>query len=146
MKIFKSIDISATGMTAERTRMEIIAKNIANANVTRTSSGTPYRRQKVVFKQNETSPFSVYLSKYSNKLHNAKGVKVSEIIEDQTPFKQIYEPGHPDADDNGYVQMPNVDITTEMVDMISATRAYEANMSAINSSKNMALKALEIGR
>lgn len=146
MKIFSSIDISATGMTAERTRMEIISKNIANANVTRTSSGTPYRRQKVVFKQNEVSPFSAYLSKYSNELQNAKGVKVSEIIEDKSPFKQVYEPGHPDADENGYVQMPNVDITTEMVDMITATRAYEANMSAINSSKNMALKALEIGR
>lgn len=133
-------------MTAERTRMEIISKNIANANVTRTSSGTPYRRQKVVFRQNEASSFSAFLSKFSNELQNAKGVKVSEIVEDKTPFKQVYEPGHPDADENGYIQMPNVDITTEMVDMISATRAYEANMSAINSSKNMALKALEIGR
>ncbi|WIV10853.1 flagellar basal body rod protein FlgC [Proteiniborus sp. MB09-C3] len=146
MKMFNSIDISATGMTAERTRMEIISKNIANASVTRTSSGMPYRRQMVVFKQNEASPFSAYLSEFSNELQKAKGVKVSEIVEDKTPFKQIYEPGHPDADNNGYVQMPNVDITTEMVDMISATRAYEANMSAINSAKNMALKALEIGR
>lgn len=146
MKIFNSIDISASGMTAERTRMEIISKNIANANVTRTSSGTPYRRQMVVFKRNETSPFSTYLTKFSNELQKSKGVKVSEIVEDRTPFKLVYEPGHPDADDNGYIQMPNVDITTEMVDMISATRAYEANMSAINSAKNMAVKALEIGR
>ncbi|WP_352419594.1 flagellar basal body rod protein FlgC [Proteiniborus sp.] len=146
MKIFNTIDISATGMTAERTRMEIISKNIANASVTRTSGGTPYRRQMVVFKQNEATPFSNCLSKYSNKLLNAKGVKISAIIEDKTPFKQIYEPGHPDSDSNGYVQMPNVDITTEMVDMISATRAYEANMSAISSAKNMAMKALEIGR
>ncbi len=146
LKIFSSINVSATGMTAERTRMEVISKNIANASVTRTSSGTPYRRQMVVFKQNETTPFSAYLSKFSNELLNYKGVKISAIIEDKTPFKQIYEPGHPDADENGYVQMPNVDITTEMVDMISATRAYEANMSAINSAKNMAMKALEIGR
>lgn len=146
MRIFNPIDISATGMTAERTRMEIISKNIANANVTRTSSGTPYRRQMVVFKQNEKTPFSAYLSKYSNELLKSKGVKITAIIEDITPFKQVYEPGHPDADNNGYVQMPNVDITTEMVDMISATRAYEANMSAINSAKNMAMKALEIGR
>lgn len=146
MKIFNSIDISATGMTAERTRMEIISKNIANSNVTRTSSGTPYRRQMVVFKQNQSTPFSTYLSKFSNELLKNKGVKISTIVEDTTPFKQIYEPGHPDADNNGYVQMPNVDITTEMVDMISATRAYEANMSAINSAKNMAMKALEIGR
>lgn len=146
MKLFNSFDISATGMTAERTRMETISKNIANANVTRTSSGTPYRRQMVVFKQNETTPFSTYLSKCSNVLLKGKGVKISAIIEDKTPFKQVYEPGHPDSDSNGYVQMPNVDITTEMVDMISATRAYEANMSSINTAKNMAMKALEIGR
>mgnify|MGYP000282740974 CR=1 FL=1 len=146
MKIFSSIDISSTGMTAERTRMEIISKNIANANVTRTSSGTPYRRQMVVFKENKNDSFSTYLSRSLSELQNSKGVKVSEIVEDKTPFKQVYDPGHPDADENGYVQMPNVDITTEMVDMISATRAYEANMSAINSAKNMAMKALEIGR
>jgi len=133
-------------MTAERTRMEIISKNIANANVTRTSSGTPYRRQMVVFKENKNDSFSTYLSRSLSELQNSKGVKVSEIVEDKTPFKQVYDPGHPDADENGYVQMPNVDITTEMVDMISATRAYEANMSAINSAKNMAMKALEIGR
>lgn len=146
MKIFNSINISATGMTAERTRMEIISKNIANANVTRTSSGTPYRRQMVVFKQNEKTPFSSYLSKYSNEFLKCQGVKITGVIEDKTPFKQVYEPGHPDADSNGYVQMPNVDITIEMVDMISATRAYEANMNTINSAKNMAMKALEIGR
>ncbi|MFA5524464.1 MAG: flagellar basal body rod protein FlgC [Tissierellales bacterium] len=146
MKIFNSIDISASGMTAERTRMEVISKNIANASVTRTSNGTPYRRQMVVFKRNETSPFSAYLSKFTNELQKAEGVKVSQIVEDTTPYKQIFEPGHPDADENGYIQMPNVDITTEMVDMISATRAYEANMSSINSAKNIAMKALEIGR
>ena len=146
MSIFSSIDISATGMTAERTRMEIISKNIANANVNRTSSGEPYRRQMVVFKQNENTPFSTYLSKFAKERLNAKGVKISKIVEDMTPFKQIYEPGHPDADSNGYIQMPNVDITTEMVDMISAARAYEANMSSIDTSQNMALKALEIGR
>jgi len=146
LKIFNSIDISASGMTAERTRMEVISKNIANASVTRTSNGTPYRRQMVVFKRNETSPFSAYLSKFTNELQKAEGVKVSQIVEDTTPYKQIFEPGHPDADENGYIQMPNVDITTEMVDMISATRAYEANMSSINSAKNIAMKALEIGR
>lgn len=146
MSIFSSIDISATGMTAERTRMEIISKNITNANVNRTSSGEPYRRQMVIFKQNETTPFSTYLSKFTKEKLNAKGVKISKIVEDMTPFKQIYEPGHPDADSNGYIQMPNVDITTEMVDMISAARAYEANMSSIDTSQNMALKALEIGR
>ncbi|WP_235436135.1 flagellar basal body rod protein FlgC [Gottschalkia purinilytica] len=144
--MFSSINISASGLTAERTRMDVISKNIANANTTRTSSGKPYRRQMPLFKEREGESFSSYLSKESDKLFNKNGVKVSGIIEDKTPFKKVYDPGHPDADQNGYVEMPNVDIVTEMVDMITATRAYEANMTAINSAKSMAMKALEIGR
>lgn len=146
MGIFSSINISATGLTAERTRMDIISKNIANANTTRTSNGGPYRRQLAVFKEKAGTPFSTYLSKQSASLLQNQGVKISAIIEDKTPFKSVYEPGHPDADNNGYVLMPNIDVVTEMVDMITATRAYEANMTAINSAKSMALKALEIGR
>ncbi|KNF08808.1 flagellar basal-body rod protein FlgC [Gottschalkia purinilytica] len=146
MGMFSSINISASGLTAERTRMDVISKNIANANTTRTSSGKPYRRQMPLFKEREGESFSSYLSKESDKLFNKNGVKVSGIIEDKTPFKKVYDPGHPDADQNGYVEMPNVDIVTEMVDMITATRAYEANMTAINSAKSMAMKALEIGR
>lgn len=146
MGIFNSINVSATGLTAERTRMDIISKNIANANTTRTSTGGPYRRQMVVFEEKEGTPFSTYLSKYSSGTFKNQGVKISSIVEDKTPFKKVYEPGHPDADNNGYVMMPNVDIVTEMVDMITATRAYEANMTAINSAKSMAMKALEIGR
>jgi len=146
MGIFNSINISASGLTAERTRMEVISKNIANANTTRTSNGGPYRRQMVVFKEKTGTPFSKYLSQQSESLLQGQGVKVSAIVEDKTPLKRVYEPGHPDADENGYVSMPNVDTVTEMVDMITATRAYEANMTAINSAKSMALKALEIGR
>lgn len=146
MGLFDSINISSSGLTAERTRMEIISKNIANANTTRTSGGTPYRRKMVVFKEQTKVPFSTYLSKYSKDLLDKQGVKISGIVEDKSPFKKVYDPGHPDANKDGYVLMPNVDIVKEMVDMISATRAYEANITAINSSKSMARRALDIGR
>lgn len=146
MGVFDAINISASGLSAERIRMDIISKNIANANTTRTSSGLPYRRKMVVFKEKSSKPFSYYLSEYSRKSLNKQGVKISAIVEDKSPFKRVYEPGHPDADKDGYVLMPNVEVVKEMVDMISASRAYEANITAINSSKTMAMKALEIGR
>ncbi|NLY85253.1 MAG: flagellar basal body rod protein FlgC [Tissierellia bacterium] len=145
MGIFRSIDISTTALTAEKTRIDIIAKNMANANTTRTTGGTPYRRQMVVFEENKLNPFSKYLDKHLNRI-NGKGVKISRIVEDESPFKLVYEPGHPDADENGYVRMPNVDIMKEMVDLISAQRSYDANITAINTSKSMLMKALEIGR
>jgi flagellar basal-body rod protein FlgC len=146
MSIFSSISASASGLTAERLRMDVISRNIANVNTTRTADGTPYRRQVVVFQEAEKQmSFSQYLSDASKKLLGA-GVKAVAVIEDKTPFKMVYEPGHPDADNEGYVKMPNVDVMTEMVNMISASRAYEANVTAINSSKSMAMKALEIGR
>lgn len=148
MSIFNSINISSSGLTAERTRMDIISKNIANANTTRTSSGSPYRRQMAVFQENNKTSFSDYLSLYSNSngLSDKAGVKISAIVEDKSPFKKVYDPGHPDANEEGYVNMPNVDVVKEMVDMISATRAYEANITSINSSKTMAMKALNIGK
>jgi flagellar basal-body rod protein FlgC len=146
MTLFNSINISASALSAERIRMDVIAKNIANANTTRTSGGSPYRRQMVVFEENKQKPFSKYLSDASKQLLQGKGVKVSGIVEDDRPFKKVYDPGHPDANEEGYVLMPNVDTVSEMVDMISATRAYEANITAINSSKSMIMKALEIGR
>lgn len=147
MSMFKAIDISATGLTAERLRMDIISKNIANANTTRTSSGTPYRRQVPVFKEASSHlSFSEQLEVAKGKRQGGNGVEVTAIKEDKTPFKKVYEPGHPDADENGYVQMPNVDIVSEMINMISATRAYEANVTSLNASKSMAMKALEIGR
>ncbi|RKD34430.1 flagellar basal body rod protein FlgC [Thermohalobacter berrensis] len=146
MGVFNSINISASGLTAERTRMDIISENIANANTTRTSSGKPYRRKMVVFKEKESKSFAEYLSSYTQKDVKTGGVEISTIAEDKTPFKKVYNPGHPDANEEGYVLMPNVDIVKEMVDMISATRAYEANITAINSSKSMAMRALNIGK
>ena len=145
MGMFDSINISASALTAEKTRIDIISKNMANANTTRATGGMPYRRQMVVFEENKESAFSSYLDKYTNKF-TGNGVGISEIIEDNTPYKLKYEPGHPDADENGYVMLPNVDMVTEMVDMIDAQRAYEANITAMNGTKSMLMKALEIGR
>lgn len=147
MSLFKSLNISATGLTAERLRMDIISKNIANANTTRTLAGTPYRRQLTVFKeQGVDHSFESMLKKAKGQYAIGNGVEVSEVVEDQSDFKRVYNPGHPDADDEGYVLMPNVDVVTEMVNMMSASRAYEANVTAINTFKSMAAKALEIGR
>lgn len=146
MGIFSSLNISATALTAERTRMDVISKNIANVNTTRTSSGKPYRRQMPLFKEMEGKSFSSILSSENNKLSEGNGVKITGIAEDKTPFKSMYNPGHPDADRDGYVLMPNIDVVTEMVDMITASRSYEASMTSINSAKSMAMKALEIGR
>ncbi|QEK12282.1 flagellar basal body rod protein FlgC [Crassaminicella thermophila] len=145
MSIFNSINVSASGLTAERLRMDIISKNIANANTTRTSNGTPYRRQVPIFKQANAN-FSQILENVKRRSKIGGGVEVVAIEEDKTPFKKVYDPGHPDADKDGYVQMPNVDIVSEMINMISATRAYEANVTAMNATKSMAMKALEIGR
>jgi len=146
MGFFSALNSSASALTAQRLRMDIIAENIANVNTTRTENGTPYRRKTLIFEAQGDVPFSSYLSNASRQLIKSKGVRVSRIVEDQTPFKMVYDPGHPDADENGIVQMPNVDVVTEMVNMISATRAYEANVTAINATKSMAEKALEIGR
>lgn len=147
MGYFSSVDAGASALTAQRLRMDIISQNIANANTTRGENGLPYRKRLVVFEErNEPVPFSDYLSRESRELFAGKGVRVAKIIEDTSPFRQVYDPGHPDADKNGYVQMPNVDVLTEMVNMISATRAYEANVTAINNTKSMAMKALEIGK
>ncbi len=146
MSIFNSINISSTGLSAERTRMDIISNNISNANTTKTSSGLPYKRQMAVFEEKKNISFSKCLSNKLNCCENLEGVKIRSIKEDNSPFKKIYDPGHPDANKDGYVLTPNVDIVKEMVDMVSASRAYEANITSINSSKSMMMKALEIGR
>ena len=142
MGIFNAIDIAASGMTAERLRIDLISNNIANVNTTRTSEGGPYRRQMAVFqsRSGESDFFSYY-----NRQLNSDGVKVVGISKDDAPPKMVYEPGHPDADADGYVKMPNVNIVTEMVDMITASRAYEANVTSVNVAKSMVLKALDIG-
>ncbi|WZL74836.1 flagellar basal body rod protein FlgC [Clostridiaceae bacterium 35-E11] len=147
MGIFNGININATGLTAERLRMDIISKNIANANTTRTSNGIPYRRQVPVFKESSSGQkFAQYLDGAKKRDQIGSGVEVVSIKEDKTPFKKVYDPGHPDADQEGYVQMPNIDIVSEMINMITATRAYEANVTAMNATKSMAMKALEIGK
>lgn len=147
MGYFGALDVGASALTAQRLRMDTISQNIANATTTRTKDGTPYRRRLVVFQERSQGvPFSQYLSASSKERYVGKGVKVSAIIEDASPFKRVYDPGHPDADQEGYVEMPNVDTVTEMVNMISATRAYEANVTSINTTKSMAMKALEIGK
>lgn len=146
MGYFSAMDVSASGLTAQRTRMDLISQNIANANTTKTSNGTPYRRKVVVLGTDNPLGFSEYLSSASkSKLTDGK-VTVRGIKEDQSDFKKVYEPENPEADEDGYVLMPNVDIVTEMVDMISATRSYEANVTASTASKNMAMQALNIGK
>lgn len=145
MGMFGAIDASASGLTAERLRMDVISNNIANVNTTRTNEGGPYRRQMVVFqsRENEQASFSKILAQQTEV---GAGVRVTGIIKDNSPLRRIYEPNHPDADRDGYVNMPNINVVAEMVDMISATRSYEANVTAINSAKSMAAKALEIGK
>jgi len=139
------MEISASALTAQRLRLDVISSNIANVDTTRTEKGEPYRRKMVVFQEmNESSDFNEILRDKIN--YSGKGVRVAAIIEDQRPFKIVYDPAHPDADEKGYVRMPNVNIVEEMVDMISATRSYEANVTAINSTKNIISKALEIGK
>ena len=124
MGYFGALDIGASALTAQRLRMDTISQNIANATTTRTEDGTPYRRRLVVFEETSQGiPFSQYLSASSRDRYLAKGVKVSRIVEDTSPLKRVYDPGHPDADNEGYVEMPIVDVVTEMVNMISATRA-----------------------
>jgi len=145
MGVFDSININSSALTAEKSRIDVISKNIANEKTTRGTGGEPYRRQTVIFEEKKANPFSQYLSKYKKKF-NGEGVKITGIVDDTTPFKLVYEPGHPDADENGYVRMPNVEIVKEMVDMIDAQRAYESNITAMNTSKSMLMKTLEIGR
>ena len=145
MGYFTSLDISASGLAAQRARMDVISQNIANVNTTKTENGTPYRRKVVNLESSPTSSFSQYLSDASKGSLDGK-VRVAGITEDMSDFNKIYDPENPEADEEGYVLTPNVDIVTEMVNMISATRSYEANVTATSASKSMAMKALEIGR
>lgn len=147
MSMFKAIDISSSGLTAQRLRMDTISENIANVNTTRTPEGGAYRRKVVVFESRESANrFSGVLKRTLGHQDIGNGVRAVRIAEDNSPFKLVYDPSHPDANAEGYVAMPNVNIVTEMVNMISATRSYEANVKAVQASKDIALKALEIGR
>ena len=143
MSFLESLNISGSGLTAQRLRMDVISENIANQDATRTEEGGPYRRKMVVL--SSTNNFKNMMLQNINE-YVAGGVEVTEIADDQSEFKLVYNPEHPDADESGYVSMPNVDTLKETVDMMEAYRAYQANVTALNTVKQMAVKALEIGR
>lgn len=143
MDFLTSLHISSTGLAAQRTRMNIISMNLANADTTRTEKGGPYRRKFVVMESAPVKDFDAILADQSK---SVSGVQVTGIVEDKTPFRQVYNPSHPDANDSGFVEMPNINLITEMTNMMIARRSYEANITAINAAKGMALKALEIGK
>lgn len=150
LRISDGFNISSSALTAQRLRMDVISSNIANAETTRAriedGKAVPYRRKTVVMAPSQQQSFSSMLNSAMGSGSRTQGVKITEIKEDDSPFKPVYNPTHPDADSEGYVYMPNVDILKEMVDMISATRSYEANVTALNASKSMISKALQIGK
>lgn len=142
MKAFSSLRISASGLSAERLRMDTIASNISNASTTRGENGKPYVRKIAVFQEN----LNQAIQTPDHPEDGLLGVKAVGIEEDKSPLRKVYDPSNPDADKDGYVTMPNVNILNEMADMIAATRSYEANVSAITAEKSMFSKALEIGK
>ena len=149
MSFLSSMDIAASALSAQRTRMDIIAQNIANADTIKTQDGTPYRRQLVVFQEKKT--FKSYLSDASTSSKTSpseklEGVEIAKVIKDETPFTPVYDPTNPQADADGYIYMPNVDKTKETVDAMAASNSYNANITALNAIKAMAAKALEIGK
>jgi len=141
MNFLKSLETSASGLSAQRKRMDIIASNLANIETTRTEKGGPYRRKMVVMRTKEMDQdFDTIFNS------SVKGVQIDDIVEDQTPFKKVYNPSHPDADSHGYLYKPNVDLIVETTNMMMARRAFEANIAAIKATRQMVIKALEIGR
>ncbi len=151
MSLFNTMNISASGMTAQRLRMDTISQNLANINTTRTDKGDPYRRKILRFEAVEKrNSFAGVLNKH---IYSAMGdenvsggVRVTSILEDKSPFIVKYDPNHPDADEKGYVRLPNINNVEEMTNMIDANRTYEANITALNASKNMLMSALSIGK
>jgi len=152
MSFWDSLRIGASGLNAQQLRLDIISNNIANAETTHTASGGPYKRQDVVFTAPGDRSFlpSLVLARQNSALKasdiGAKGVQVAEVVTSNEPGPKVYDPTNPDADKQGYVTYPNVDLVTEMTNMISATRSYEANLAAIDAAKRMALGALNIGK
>ena len=152
MSFFGALDISASGLSAERMRMDVVAENLANAQTTRGPDGGPYRRKEVVLATAQGEGFRTALAGAVGSVPGQRasqqpgGVQVAGIVEDQGAPRRIYDPGHPDADADGYVAMPNVNPVTEMVDLISASRAYEANVTAMQTAKTMFTKTFELLR
>ncbi|GHH99979.1 flagellar basal body rod protein FlgC [Neobacillus kokaensis] len=146
MSIFQTLSISGSALTANRLKLDVVSSNIANANTARgrlvNGEWQPYRRKMVEMTPNKPPTFMNYLQQELS----LSGVHVNKIVEDTTPFQAVYDPSNPDSNKQGYVMMPNVDVTKEMVDLMSTSRAYEANVTAFNAGKSMLLKALEIGR
>ncbi|MCI9353413.1 MAG: flagellar basal body rod protein FlgC [Firmicutes bacterium] len=157
MAFLSALNISASGMTAERMRLDVVSENISNLKTTRTEDGGPYKRKMVVFETVKDRNFQDVLNGAARGVRGrngqkigsigaAGGVRVAEIVEDDRDFKPVYDPLHPDADVDGYVMMPNIDLVKETIDGMSASRGYDANLTAFNAIKAMASKALEIGR
>ena len=149
MAFLSCFNISASGMSAQRLRMDVAAENIANIDTTRTEGGGPYRRKDVLFESYGADSFQEAMysaSQGKGFVSRNAGVRVADIIEEESEFKRVYNPSHPDADADGYLNMPNVDLLKETIDSMSATRSYEANVTALNAMKMMAQKALEIGK
>ncbi len=145
MDLLTAMKIGASGLTAQRARMNVVSGNLANIQTTRTLEGGPYRAKSIVFMAKPVE--EDFKAALNNKLSTCiQGVEVLGVVEDNEDFKEVYDPSHPDANERGIVLMPNVNVMEEMVDMLSATRAYEANVTAINAAKSMALKTLEIGK
>jgi flagellar basal-body rod protein FlgC len=151
--MFNSLNINASALTAQRLRMDVVSSNIANASTTQGAfvdgKWQPYQRKMVVMEQREKNFDAVLqgeMKKQQTPQTQLQGVRVTGIVEDRAPFKTVYDPTHPDADQDGNVLMPNVDVSKEMIDMLAASRSYEANVTAFNSQKSMMMKALEIGR
>jgi flagellar basal-body rod protein FlgC len=141
MGLFDALDASGSALSAERVRMDVTAENLANAQSTRTANGKgPYRRKEVVLEQAGAGVGPTF----ADSLHAARGVKVAGIVEDPSPSRMVYDPGHPDADAKGYVAMPNVNTVTEMTDLIGASRAYEANVTAMQTTKAMFARTLDL--
>lgn len=147
MDLIKAIDIAASGMKAQRARINVISSNLANANTTRTEDGSPYRRKTVIFQTGTVNrSFEDELKDWLSGEESVYGVQVTDIVPVAGEFKKLYDPSHPDADPQGFVYLPNVNLVQEMVQMLNANRGYEANAAAIRTSKEMALRALEMWR
>ncbi len=153
MNLLTALKISARGLSAERTRVNVASMNLANAEVTRTVDGGPYRAKSVIFKavpleegETEKAPFISFQDSLDRELDRMEAVEVDKIVDDPGPFKEVYDPTHPDADENGIVRYPNVNVMEQMVDLMEAQRAYEASATVIDTVKAMGNKALELGR
>jgi flagellar basal-body rod protein FlgC len=144
MDFMTAMKIGASGLTAQRKRMDTIASNLANIETTRTPEGGPYKRKDVMFTALPLNDFSTQLSDVM--ADQVREVKVSEVVEDQSPPTMVFNPSHPDANEEGYVAMPNINMMEEMVNLINATRSFEANVQSINAAKSMALRAIDLGR